>query len=131
MTLCLRSMCVLVILAFAAPALSAEPFHIYRCELDDEASEDDAEALAKQWLAAARKVKGGEGMKVTLLFPVAVAATGQIDFLFVMSTPSFSDWGIFWDNYNGSAADAADALNDGKVVCPDSALWERVVVEAK
>jgi len=131
MTRVLRSICVLAILAFAAPAFSAEPVQIYRCELADEASETDAEARAKQWLAAAKKVKGGEGLKVNLFFPVAVNATGQIDFLFVVIAPSFAAWGEFWDNYTGSDADNAEATGADKVVCPDSAMWERVNVKAE
>jgi hypothetical protein len=50
----------------------------------------------------------------------------------VMNAPSFTDWGKIWDAYkDDSAAAKSDDLNQGKVTCPDSQLWEAHAIEAK
>ena len=118
-------------LTAAAPAYSGEAVQVFRCEVEEGASEEDIMALAQQWLAGARKTKGGENIQVEILFPVAVNFSGEIDFLFRVSAPSMEQWGVFWDNYHTSpAADVDDAM-ESKAPCPDSALWEveRIEVE--
>ena len=117
-------MLVFSMLMAAAPALAGQPVHMFRCEQDDDASEEDVMALAQTWLAAARKSKGGEGLEVEVLFPVAVNATNQMDFMLLVSAPSFQQWGVFWDNFHDSPVSEVDSGMSGKVVCPDSVLWE-------
>ena len=60
---------------------------------------------------------------------VAVNATGQMDVMFIVTAPTFEEWGKFWDNYSGSPAEAVDIQNREKIMCPDSALWEAVKIE--
>ena len=115
----------------AAPAYSGEAVHIFRCEQENTASEEDIMALAQEWLAAARKTKGGEGLQTQIYFPVAVNATNEVDFLWVVTAPSFEKWGVFWDNYSDSPVSAVDQGMDSKAVCPDSAVWEVERIEVK
>jgi hypothetical protein len=136
-----RFLLVLVaLIAVAAPALAAEPakpaafpnkvLHVFMCEMEDDVTEEQVEAIAQAWQKALRQMPGGEEAKVRVLWPVAVANTGQIDFHVVVQVPSFSDWGKLWDNYNDdSPAAMADAMNQGKVDCPDSMMWEAVDIQ--
>ena len=121
-------MLVSMLMILAAPAYSAQVVQVYRCEQDDDASEQDLRELASTWLNAANTMQGGENIEVHLYFPV-VASTGETDFLFVVLAPSFAEWGVFWDGYEGSPAANADQGTEGIAICPESALWERVVVE--
>ena len=136
-----RFLLVLVaLIAVAAPALAAEPakpaafpnkvLHVFMCEMEDDATEEQIEAIAQAWQKAIRQMPGGEEAKVRVLWPVAVANTGQIDFHIVVQVPSFSDWGKLWDTYNDdSPAAMADEMNQGKVDCPDSMMWEAVDIQ--
>ena len=126
-----RWMLVSVMVTAAAPAYSGETVHMFRCEQEDEASEEDIMAVAQEWLTAARQTKGGQNMEVRVLFPVAVNATAQMDFMFLVSTPSFEEWGVFWDNYHGSPASQVDQGMSSKAVCPDSVLWEVERIKVK
>jgi hypothetical protein len=124
----------MVMLAFmllfvAAPAYAAEAMQMWRCEMDDDTSEQEVTAMAQEWLKAAKTMKGGERLQAYVNFPVAVNAIGEIDVLFVVVAPSFEEWGKFWDNYAGSPAEAVDNRSREKVVCPGSALWESVKIK--
>jgi hypothetical protein len=120
---------VLVLMVAVAPAYSAQATQVWSCEEEDEATEADLRAAAAEWLKAAKTMKGGENMEVSLFFPVAVDKTGEIDFLFVVSAPSFAEWGLFWDGYDGSPASKVDQGSNSKAICPDSALWETVEIK--
>ena len=99
-------------LAFGAtPAMSAEAWQAFQCELIDEATESDVLAGAKKWLAAARTMKGGENIRLSIHFPVA-AASADHDFVFILRVPSFAEWGMFWDGYEGSPAHKVDQATD-------------------
>jgi len=130
----------------AAPASAAEPaakaapaapaafpnkvLHVFMCEMEDDVTEEQIEAIAKAWQVAIRQMPGGEEAKVRVLWPVAVANTGQIDFHIVVQVPSFSAWGKLWDNYNDDTPAAmADDMNQGKANCPDSMMWEAVDIQ--
>jgi len=104
---------------------------MWRCELDDDATEADVTSMAQQWLAAAKKMEGGAQFTASVFFPVAVNATGEVDFIFVVSAPSFQEWGTFWDSYAGSPAEKLDAGHEEKITCPNSVLWESLAVTAK
>ncbi len=127
----LQFMLALVMVMAAAPAYSGEVVHMFRCEQENDASEEDIMAVAQEWLTAARKSKGGEGVDVRILFPVAVNATNQMDFMFIVSAPSFQQWGIFWDNYHDSPVSDVDQGMTSKAVCPDSVLWEVERIKVK
>ena len=122
---------VALLLVVAAPAFSGEAVHMFKCEIDDEADEEMIEAHAKVWLAAAKKLDGGANLEAYVLFPVAVNATGEMDAMFIVTHPSFSEFGKWWDAYPDS--DAADIEEDAMemVVCPDSVVWESVKVGAE
>ena len=97
---------------------------MWRCELDDDATEAQVMKGAQEWLAAAKTMKGGQNLEAYVNFPIAVNATGEMDLVFTLVAPSFSEWGEFWDGYGDSPAEEVDEKNDEFVICPDSALWE-------
>ncbi len=114
----------------AAPAYAAEAMQMWRCELDDNISEEEVIAGAREWLKAAKTMKGGERLEAHVYFPVAVNAIGQADVWFVVVAPSFEEWGKFWDNYIISPDGAeANKRHQEKVVCPNSALWESIKIK--
>ena len=125
-----RLMLVFMLMIVAAPAYAAEATQMWKCEMDDDATEEEVTAIAQEWLKTAKTMEGGERLKAYVYFPVAVNAIGETDVWFVVVAPSFAEWGKFWDNYVDSPAAAeADKRNQEKIVCPDSALWESVKVE--
>lgn len=125
-----RLMLVFMLMFVAAPAYAAEATQMWKCEMDDSASEEDVIALAQEWLKTAKKMEGGERLKAYVYFPVAVNAIGDADVWFVVVAPSFAEWGKFWDNYiNSDAAAEAAERRQEKIICPGSALWESVKVE--
>jgi len=125
-----RLMLVFMLMFVAAPAYAAEATQMWKCEMDDDASEEEVIAIAQEWLKTAKTMEGGERLKAYVYFPVAVNAIGDTDVWFVVVAPSFAEWGKFWDKYIDSPAAAeAGKRNQEKIVCPDSALWESVKVE--
>jgi len=113
-----------VVMVAAAPAFADKVSQTWKCEMD-EASEDEILVKGKDWVKAAKSVEGGENMKAYLRFPVAVDATGEVDFVLEVIFPTFEEWGKFWDNYSGSEAAIMDDANaEAGIVCPDSGVWE-------
>jgi len=104
---------------------------IWRCELEDEATEEMVLQGAQEWLAAARTVEGGENLEMIVKFPVVVNATGEIDLLLVLVAPTFKEWGRFWDAYGDSDAAKQEVTAREYIVCPDSTMWESFKVNAK
>ena len=94
-------------------------------KLPDE-TEEAIEAKAAKWLAAVRKLDGGENLNAYVMFPIAVNATGETDMMFVVTAPTFAEWGKFWDAYPDSEVAANE---EGLVVCPDSVIWESTKIE--
>ena len=113
----------------AAPAFAGEATQVWRCEMDDDATEEEMTTMAREWLNAAKKLDGGKGLKAHVYFPIAVNASGEFDIMFVVVAPSFAEWGKFWDGYPNSPAAALEARHNEKVVCPDSMLWESIEVK--
>ena len=125
-----RLMLVFMLMFVAAPAYAAEATQMWKCEMDEDTSEEEVTALAREWLKTAKTLKGGERLKAYVYFPVAVNAIGEADVWFVVTAPSFEEWGKFWDNYAGSPANKVDERNvEMGVVCPDSALWESIEIK--
>ncbi len=122
-------MLVAVLLIGAAPAYSGEAVHMWKCEMDDDATEEQIKARAQAWLKAAKKLNGGENFKAYVFFPVAVNGLGETDLMFVVVAPSFEDWGKFWDAYAESPVNEIDQQGLDLIVCPDSVLWESFKVE--
>ena len=113
----------------AAPAYAAEAMQMWKCELEDNTTEEEVIAMGRDWVKAAKTMAGGKGIEANVYFPVAVNVTGEVDVLFVVHAPSFVEWGKFWDNYKDSPANAVETRNEKKIICPDSALWESVTIK--
>ena len=119
----------MLMMIVAAPAYSGGvAMQMFKCEIDDDASEQDVKDYAAKWLKAAKTMKGGENLEAYVYFPVAVNNMGETDMIVAFSAPSFAEWGMFWDSYGGSAAAEVDKKDD-MVDCPDSAVWETFKVK--
>ncbi len=116
-------MLVFMLMIVAAPAYSLEVVHIFKCEQDEDATDEDIKALAAEWLKAAKKMKGGERLVVYVRHPI-VGQMGENDFSYTLSLPSLEEWGVFTSGYKGSALEEIDDKLDELCDCPDSALWE-------
>ena len=119
---------VAALLMVTAPAYSGIAVQIFHCQEDENATEEKLEAAAAKWLKAARSMKGGEEIQVALRFPVAVDMD-EDDFDVIVTAPTFAKWGEFWDNYKSSPAEVADTEFAGLADCPDSGLWELVIIK--
>ncbi len=128
-----RSILVSLLLIIAAPAYSEslEAIQIFRCEFNDEnTTEAEVLELAATWLKAAKQMKGGENMKLVIRFPIAVGAAGVGDFTWVISTPTFAEWGEFTDAYEGSEVSKIDDQLFGNLAdCGQSSIWEGTVMK--
>ena len=118
-----------ILMIVAVPLYAAEATQMWKCEMDDEMSEEEVTAGAQEWLKAAKTMKGGEQLEAYVYFPVAVNAIGEVDVFFIVVAPTFVEWGKFWDNYTGSPAAKVDIKNRDMVVCPNSALWESIKIK--
>ena len=110
----------------AGPAFSGQAMQMWNCGLEDDVTEEDVQKQASAWLSAARKLDGGENLDAMVLFPVAVNASGDTDLIFMVTAPSFAEWGRFWDAYPDSDVAASE---DTGMFCPDSVIWEAMKVE--
>jgi hypothetical protein len=120
-----------VMMSAVAPAFAGgQATQMWRCEMGDDATEEQVVKAAQKWLAAARKVKGGENLEASIFFPVAVNKNGETDMIFVVRAPSFKEWGKFWDGYADSPASKLDKENGDMIVPTDSALWEVINVKS-
>ena len=127
----IRLVVVSLFMLFAAPAWSAasagSAVHLFHCVQEDEASDEDVQALAAEWFNAAKKMKGGENLQIFLYFPVAVGAN-EHDFRFMVIAPNFEQMGAFMDSYAGSPLEEIDDRLDKVADCPISDMWEAVPV---
>jgi hypothetical protein len=129
MKIIVNAVLISMLMIVAVPAYSGGvATQLFKCEMNDDASEKDVKAFAAKWLKAAKTMKGGENLQAHVFFPVAVNNMGETDMIFAISAPSFAEWGLFWDSYGDSPAAAADKEND-MVACPDSALWESIKIK--
>jgi hypothetical protein len=98
-------------LCMVASSVSASMVsQMWKCELNDDATEEAVMEAASEWAAEARKLPGGENMTLAIRFPVA----------------GFEEWGKFWDAYPSS--DVAQ-MERRTMNCPDSSLWEMEMVK--
>ena len=129
----IRSLVVPLLLIIATPAYSdsSHVLQIFRCEFNDEkTTEGEVLDLATTWLKAAKQMKGGENMKLVIRFPIAVGAGGVGDFTWVISTPTFTEWGEFTDAYEGSEVSKIDDQLFGDLAdCGQSSIWEGTVIK--
>ena len=127
-----RSILISLLLIIAAPAYSApglQAIQIFNCTFNDDATADQVMEVTSAWLKAAKGMKGGKNMDAYIRFPVAEGTDGEGDFRFVITTPSFEEWGAFTDAYEGSAAAKVDEEFNNLADCPDSTLWEGLKVQ--
>lgn len=68
---------------------------------------DDARAVARTWLAAARSMKNGGQLQVSIRYPIIVGAS-ENRFDFVVTAPSLAAWGAFYDTYDDGTPVASD-----------------------
>ena len=111
------------VLSFTAmQAMAGSPVHMWKCQINDDMTEEALVEYSQDWQKAAAKVDGGKKMKSQIYFPVAAGADGMgTDLIFISSWPDFAAYGKFWDAYPES--DAA-GMEGGAMSCHGSSLWE-------
>ena len=115
--------------AFAAPVAANEFDQVWSCELKPGKSLDEARAVARTWLAAARSMENGERLQVFIRYPIIVGES-ENRFDFVVRAPSLAVWGAFYDTYDdGSPVADADLKFAEVASCSGSSLWESIGVE--
>jgi hypothetical protein len=129
-----RSILVSLLLIIAAPAYSisgSQVLQIFVCEfVNDKASDDQVLELATAWLKAAKQMEGGANMGLVIRFPIAEGDGVKGDFTWVISTPTFAEWGAFTDAYEGSAVSKVDdQLFDNLADCGQSTIWEGMILD--
>ena len=124
----LSSMVVATFALGATPAFSDSVFEAMQCKLVGDKTEDDVIAAAGKWLAAARTMKGGKDLRLSIHFPVA-GGHPDTDFIFVLRAPSFETWGRFWDGYPDSPADKLDGKATGITECASGRLYGGVEIK--
>ena len=127
-----KSLLVSLFLIIATPAFSAadmQTIQIFVCEFNGDATSDQVLEMSAAWLKAARKTKGGENMSLVIRFPIAEGPAGEGDFRFVITTPTFAEWGAFTDAYEGSAASKIDEQFDNLADCGQSTMWEGIIMK--
>ena len=127
-----RSIIISLLLIIAAPAYSnsgLQAIQIFVCEFNDDATADQVLAMASTWLKAAKGMKGGKNLDAYIRFPVAEGSDAKGDLRFVITTPTFEEWGAFTDAYEGSPASKVDEQFDNLVDCADSSMWEGLKIK--
>ena len=124
----IRLMLVPMLVILAAPAYSGSATQTFQCVQSDDATDQQVEAIASEWLKAAKGMKGGENLEAYLQFPIA-ASVGEYDFTFILVAPSFAEWGAFTDVYDGSPAQEVDKRFNGVADCASSTMWESIKVK--
>jgi hypothetical protein len=119
-----------ILMILATQAWSSTVVHIYSCEQEESATEEQLEAHISKWLKAAKKMKGGEHLEVQLYFPMA-AQMDQYDFMLILTVPSFADWGMFMEGVHGSVAGQIEDEFGDLGDCPDSGLFESITIKAE
>ena len=115
--------------AFSAPVAANEFDHVWSCELKPGKSLDDARAVARAWLAAAKSMKHGEHLQAFIRYPIIVSDS-ENRFDFVVRAPSLAAWGAFYDTYDdGTPVAEADLEFAGVASCSGSTMWELVAVQ--
>jgi hypothetical protein len=118
-----------VVTAFAAPAGANEFDHVWECELKAGRTLDEARAVSRAWLAAARSMQHGERLQAFIRYPIIVGDS-ENRFDFVVRAPSLAAWGAFYDTYDeGTAVADADRRFAEVAVCSGSTMWESIVVQ--
>lgn len=121
-----------LVLLMAAPAWSdsgMQAIQIFNCTFNDDADTDDVMALASSWLKAAKAIEGGENINAYIRFPIAEGHGDGGDFRFVITAPTFAEWGAFTDVYESSGLVEVDDELDKLVNCGESTIWEGMQIK--
>ena len=124
-----RSLLISLFMIIAAPAFSdtkMSAVQIFECEFNGDATADDLYKVTAKWIKAARNTKGGKDIDVAIRFPVAEGGDAGGDFRFVIVFPSFAEWGMFTDAYEGSEVEGADESLFKIADCGQSTIWEGI-----
>jgi hypothetical protein len=115
-----------LLLASVGTAHANDFEQVWACTIQPGHSLDEVRKVAKDWLAAARGMKGGEALDVTIRWPIAVPDSAE-QFEFVIRAPSLQAWGGFYDGYDpDSAVGKADEAFAVVANCSGSTLWESI-----
>jgi len=115
-------------LFLTAPAMADAVLHIWSCKLNDGKTPADILEVSKTWVDAAKTIDGGADIELTLEFAYA-ANVPDGSFNFVLSMPNTRVWGVWEENYPGSAAAQVDVAWSEVATCSNSSLWNSVSIE--
>jgi len=118
----------MLMIVVAVPAYAGEIIQAFYCEMDEDATDDAIMALAKEWVTAAKKMKGGEHLEVSMHRPI-VGKMGDKDLIFLIKAPSLEEWAVFVAGYKDSVLEEIDDRLDELCDCPDSDLWDIEKIE--
>lgn len=127
-----RFILIALLLIMAAPAHAGsgmQAIQIFNCEFNDDATAEQVLKMASTWLKAAKGVPGGKNLDAYIRFPIAEGPGDESDFRFVITTPTFAEWGAFTDAYEGSEVAKVDDELGNLADCTSSTMWEGIKVE--
>jgi hypothetical protein len=122
-------LCASAAATFSAPVAANEFDHVWSCQLKPGKTLDEARAVARTWIAAARSMRNGERLRVSIRYPIIVTES-EHRFDFVVTAPSLAVWGAFYDTYDdGTPVADADLKFADVASCSGSTMWESIGVE--
>jgi hypothetical protein len=122
-------LCASAAATFSAPVVANEFDHVWSCQLKPGKTLDEARAVARTWIAAARSMRNGERLRVSIRYPIIVTES-EDRFDFVVTAPSLAVWGAFYDTYDdGTPVADADLKFADVASCSGSTMWESIGVE--
>lgn len=116
------------VFALAGPVYADSMLQIWECSVNEGHTADDVLTVSKDWLDAARKMEGGKDLQVTIEFPEVTGGKYNA-FNFVLSASDLKTWGLFNNDYQGSAAAAADEKFLEVAICDGSRLWASIDIK--
>ncbi len=127
-----RASCLIYLAAtvgWSAHAYANDFEQVWSCVLEPGQGLDDARAAAADWLRAARSMEGGEGLSLSLRWPIVVPESAE-RFEFVLRAPALEAWGSFYDRYDpDSPVGKADEAFAQVASCSGSTLWEVIAAD--
>jgi len=121
-------LCASLLLVVVDLAAANDFEQVWTCTIQPGHSLDEVRKVAADWLAAARGMKGGEGLDVTIRWPIAVPDSAE-QFEFVIRAPSLQAWGGFYDGYDpASPVGKADEAFAVVASCSGSTVWESISI---
>jgi len=127
----IRSILISLLMIFAAPAFAGpdlQAIQIFNCQFNDDATAEQVMKMASAWLKAAKATKGGSNLDAYIRFPIA-EGDSDVGFKFVITTPTFEEWGAFTDAYEDSPVSKVDSEFDNLADCFKSTMWEGIQVK--